>query len=448
MEGTLIDITDRKTAEEQVAYQAYHDALTGLPNRMLFRDRLNQALAHTQRHSLGLAVLFLDLDHFKLINDTLGHSVGDWLLKEVAQRLKQAIREGDTVARLGGDEFTILLPEFSRSEDAAHVAQKILDIISAPLRWDNHDVYITTSIGISISPSDGSDSETLIKCADNAMYRAKELGRNNYQLWSPDLNIRVQNRLSLERSLRRAVERQEFILHYQPQFNLRTGRVTGVEALLRWPRPDTGLCYPKDFIPAAEETRLIVPIGEWLLPVACEQIREWQNKGLENLRLSVNLSAMQFQSKNLVGYLDQVLEETNFNPEHLVIELTETVAMQNVDLTLAVLHTMKRKGIKIALDDFGMGYSSLSYLKHFPIDIIKIDPSFLKDVGAGKQPEALVKAVIRLGHSLKQIIIAEGVETEVQKEFLLEEKCHEVQGFLFCRPLPPDEAWLALKQNS
>jgi diguanylate cyclase (GGDEF)-like protein/PAS domain S-box-containing protein len=439
MEGTLIDITDRKIAEEKVAYQAYHDALTGLPNRLLFRDRLNQALAHTQRHNLGLAVLFLDLDHFKLINDTLGHSVGDWLLKEIAVRLTQAVREGDTVARLGGDEFTILLPEVSRSEAAAHVAQKILDIISGPLRWNNHDVYVTTSIGISVSPSDGNDSETLIKCADNAMYRAKELGRNNYQLWSPDLNTRVQNRLSLERSLRRAVERREFILHYQPQFNLRTGRVTGVEALLRWPQPDGTLAYPKDFIPVAEETRLIVPIGEWLLPEACKQMKEWEQQGLKNLRLSVNLSAMQFQSTNLVAYLDQVLEQTGFDPKQLVIELTETVAMQNVDLTMAVLHTMKRKGIKIALDDFGMGYSSLSYLKHFPIDIIKIDPSFVKDVGAGTQQEALVRAVIRLGHSLKQIIIAEGVETEVQGEFLLEEGCHEVQGFLFSPPLPANK---------
>jgi diguanylate cyclase (GGDEF)-like protein/PAS domain S-box-containing protein len=446
IEGTLIDITDRKNAEEQVAYQAYHDALTGLPNRVLFRDRVNQAVA--QRHTDGIALLFLDLDHFKLINDTLGHTVGDWLLKEVAFRLKKTVRDGDTVARLGGDEFTILLPETSRSEDAAHVAQKILDVISSPLRLDNHDVYITTSIGISLCPSDGNDSETLIKCADNAMYRAKELGRNNYQLWSPDLNVRVQNRLSLERSLRRAVERGEFLMHYQPQFNLQTGSVTGVEALLRWPRPDIGLCYPKDFIPIAEETRLIVPIGEWILPEVCTQVKSWQDQGFEDLRLSVNLSSMQFQNKNLVKHLDRVLEECDFDPERLVIELTETVAMQNVDLTMAVLHTMKRKGIKIALDDFGMGYSSLSYLKHFPIDIIKIDPSFVQDVGSGKQPEALVRAVIRLGLSLKQIIIAEGVETELQREFLLEEGCHEVQGFLFSPPLSAQDAWDELRARN
>jgi len=447
MEGTLIDITDRKIAEEQVSYQAYHDALTGLPNRSLFRDRLNQALSQAQRHNIGIAVLFLDLDHFKLINDTLGHSIGDWLLKEVAMRLKTSIRDGDTVARLGGDEFTILLPDISRSEDLAHVAQKILDTISAPLRLDNHDVYVTTSIGISLSPSDGTDSETLIKSADNAMYRAKELGRNNYQLWSPDLNTRVQNRLSLERSLRRAVERFEFVMHYQPQFDLRTGKVTGVEALLRWARPDSALCYPKDFIPVAEETRLIIPIGEWLLREVCKQVKRWQGNGLSNLRLSVNLSAMQFQHKNLVAHLDDVLEECNFDPGFLVIEMTETVAMQNVDLTLAILHTMKRKGIKIALDDFGMGYSSLSYLKHFPIDIIKIDPSFVRDIGAGKQPEALVKAVIRLGHSLKQTIIAEGVETEAQRKFLLEQGCHEVQGFLFSRPLPPEDVWNVLQSG-
>jgi diguanylate cyclase (GGDEF)-like protein/PAS domain S-box-containing protein len=447
MEGTLIDISDRKTAEEQVAYQAYHDALTALPNRSLFRDRLNQALARAQRHDVGLAVLFLDLDHFKLINDTLGHSIGDWLLKEVAMRLKTSVRDGDTVARLGGDEFTILLPEVSRSEDAAHVAQKILDTVSSPLRWDNHDIYITTSIGISLSPSDGIDSETLIKSADNAMYRAKELGRNNYQLWSPDLNTRVQNRLSLERSLRRAVDRSEFLMHYQPQFDLRTGRITGVEALLRWPRNESGLCYPKDFIPIAEETRLIVPIGEWMLREVCKQVKQWQENGMPDLRLSVNLSAMQFQHKNLVAHVDEVLQECNFNPACLVIEMTETVAMQNVDLTLAILHTMKRKGIKIALDDFGMGYSSLSYLKHFPIDIIKIDPSFIRDIGAGSQPEALVKAVIRLGHSLNQTIIAEGVETEIQRDFLMEQGCHEVQGFLFSPPLPPEDVWQVLQHQ-
>jgi diguanylate cyclase (GGDEF)-like protein/PAS domain S-box-containing protein len=441
MEGTLIDITDRKLAEEQVAYQAYHDALTALPNRALFRDRLNQALARAQRHRVGLAVLFLDLDHFKLINDTLGHSIGDWLLKEIALRLRTSVRDGDTVARLGGDEFTILLPEVSEGEDAAHVAQKILDTISEPLRWDNHDIYITTSIGISLSPSDGEDSETLIKSADNAMYRAKELGRNNYQLWSPDLNTRVQNRLSLERSLRRAVDRLEFVMHYQPQFDLRTGKITGLEALLRWPRDESGLCYPKDFIPVAEETRLIVPIGEWMLREVCSQVKRWQENGMPDLRLSVNLSAMQFQAKNLIAHLDEVLEECNFNPATLVIEMTETVAMQNVDLTMAILHTMKRKGIKIALDDFGMGYSSLSYLKHFPIDIIKIDPSFIRDIGAGTQPEALVKAVIRLGHSLNQTIIAEGVETEAQRAFLLDQGCHEVQGFLFSPALPATEIW-------
>ena len=440
LEGTLIDITDRKLAEEQVAYQAYHDALTSLPNRALFRDRLNQALTHAQRHNVGLAVLFLDLDHFKLINDTLGHSIGDWLLKEVALRLRTSVRDGDTVARLGGDEFTILLSEVSRSEDAAHVAQKILDTISAPLRWDNHDIYITTSIGISLSPSDGEDSETLIKSADNAMYRAKELGRNNYQLWSPDLNTRVQHRLSLERSLRRAVDRSEFVMHYQPQFDLHTGAITGLEALLRWPR-ESGLCYPKDFIPVAEETRLIVPIGEWMLRDVCTQVKWWQENGMPNLRLSVNLSAMQFQHKHLVSHFDEVLQECNFNPSNLVIEMTETVAMQNVDLTLAILHTMKRKGIKIALDDFGMGYSSLSYLKHFPIDIIKIDPSFIRDIGAGVQPEALVKAVIRLGHSMNQTIIAEGVETNAQRAFLLEEGCHEVQGFLFSPARPAAEIW-------
>jgi diguanylate cyclase (GGDEF)-like protein/PAS domain S-box-containing protein len=438
IEGTLVDITDRKNAEQQISYQAYHDALTDLPNRNLFGDRLNQALAHAIRNGEGLAVLFLDLDHFKIINDTLGHSVGDWLLKEVSERLRKSVREVDTVARLGGDEFILLLPGVKNSEDAARVAQKILDIIDEPLVYEGNDLYITTSVGISLCPGDGIDSETLVRSADNAMYRAKELGRNNYQLSSSALNARAQERLSMERDLRRAVERQEFELYYQPQFHLVTGKVTGVEALLRWHHPEKGLVPPLDFIPLAEETRLIIPIGEWVLRTACRQIKSWHQEGFSDLSVSLNLSARQFQYQNLVELVDEILKETDLDASCLILEITESVAMQNMDLTLAVLHTLKRRGVRIALDDFGVGYSSLSYLKHFPI--IKIDPSFVRDVGTGLQEEALVRAVIHLGRSLKRNVIAEGVETEVQRAFLKFEGCEEMQGYLMSPPVPANEA--------
>lgn len=440
IEGTLVDITDRKNAEQQISYQAYHDALTDLPNRNLFGDRLNQALAHAIRHGEGLAVLFLDLDHFKIINDTLGHSVGDWLLKEVSERLRRSVREVDTVARLGGDEFILLLPGVKNSEDAARIAEKILEVIDEPLPYNENELYITTSIGISLCPSDGMDSETLVRSADNAMYRAKELGRNNYQLSSTALNERAQERLSIERDLRRAVERQEFELYYQPQFSLETGHVTGVEALLRWHHPERGLVRPMDFIPLAEETRLIIPIGEWVLRTACKQIKAWHQEGFTNLSVSLNLSARQFQYQNLVELVDEVLKENDLNPASLILEITESVAMQNMDLTLAVLHTLKIRGVRIALDDFGVGYSSLSYLKHFPIDIIKIDPSFVRDVGIGLQEEALVRAVIHIGRSLKRNVIAEGVETEVQRAFLKHEGCEEMQGYLMSPPVPAAEA--------
>jgi EAL domain-containing protein (putative c-di-GMP-specific phosphodiesterase class I) len=362
------------------------------------------------------------------------------LLKEVSERLRSSVREVDTVARLGGDEFILLLPGVKNSEDAARVAEKILEVIDQPLQYNENELYITTSIGISLCPGDGMDSETLVRSADNAMYRAKELGRNNYQLSSPALNVRAQERLSIERDLRRAVERQEFELYYQPQFHLMTDHVTGVEALLRWHHPERGLVRPLDFIPLAEETRLIIPIGEWVLRTACKQIKAWHQEGFTDLSVSLNLSARQFQYQNLVDLVDEVLKQNDLNPSCLILEITESVAMQNMDLTLAVLHTLKRRGVRIALDDFGVGYSSLSYLKHFPIDIIKIDPSFVRDVGTGMQEEALVRAVIHLGRSLKRNVIAEGVETEVQRAFLKFEGCEEMQGYLMSPPVPADQA--------
>jgi EAL domain-containing protein (putative c-di-GMP-specific phosphodiesterase class I) len=365
--------------------------------------------------------------------------VGDWLLKQVAEILRKYTRDEDTVARLGGDEFILLLPEITRIEDAARVAQKILEVIAVPLSYESHDLYITTSIGMSMSPSDGQDAETLIKSADNAMYRAKELGRNNYQFWSPALNVRAHERLTWERNIRRAIDRSEFVLHYQPQVFLDSGVISGVEALIRWNNPEKGIVAPMDFIPLAEESRLILPIGEWILYTACRQLKTWHEEGCNRLRLSLNLSGRQFQHQNLIDLLERVIEDTSIDPKLVLLEITETVAMQNVEYTLSILRALKERGFQIALDDFGIGYSSLSYLKHFPIDIIKIDPSFVKDVGKGLQEEALVRSIIHLGHSMKRTIIAEGVETELQHTFLRFEGCEEVQGYLLCRPHAPDD---------
>ncbi|HSP05806.1 MAG TPA: EAL domain-containing protein, partial [Acidobacteriota bacterium] len=447
MEGTAVDITDRKKAEDQIAFQAYHDALTGLPNRNLFRDRLIQAVAQATRNRDGLAVLFLDLDHFKLINDTLGHSLGDWLLTRVAERLRKIVREVDTVARLGGDEFIVLLPGIRAGEDAARVAQKVLSGIDDPFRHETQDLFVTTSIGISLFPADGEDAETLIRSADNAMYRAKELGRNNYHLFSPSLNLRVQTRLSWERDLRRAVDRQEFVMYYQPQIQLQTGRIIGLEALIRWQHPDKGLVLPNSFIHVAEETRLIFPIGQWAVHTACRQLKEWQNGGFPHLQVSINLSARQFQHEGLMDFVQKTLAETGLSPSSLVVEITESIAMQNVELTLSVLKQLRKFGIRIALDDFGIGYSSLSYLKHFPVDIIKIDTTFVRDVGHGQEEDALVRAVIQLGANMNRQVIAEGIETSEQRNFLLQEGCDLAQGFLFSPAVPPDEALVLLKDG-
>ena len=448
MEGTAVDITDRKKAEDQIAFQAYHDALTGLPNRNLFSDRLSQALAHAARNNEGLAVLFLDLDHFKLINDTLGHSLGDWLLVRVAERLRRITREVDTVARLGGDEFIMLLPGVHASEDAARVAQKILATIDDPFQHENHELFVTTSVGISFFPGDGEDPETLIRSADNAMYRAKELGRNNYHLFSPALNQRAQARLSWERDLRRAVDREEFVLYYQPQIQLQSGRITGLEALIRWKHPEKGLVMPGTFIPVAEETRLIFSIAEWALHEACRQLKEWQELGYSSLHVSINLSARQFQHEGLIDFVLKTLEKTRLSPKNLILEITESIAMQNVDLTLYVLKQLREHGIRIALDDFGVGYSSLSYLKHFPVDIIKIDTSFVRDVGRGREEDALVRAVIQLGANLQRLVIAEGIETPAQRSFLLREGCEQAQGFLFSPAVPPEDFLVLLKQKA
>ncbi len=431
------DITERKYAEEQVAYQAYHDALTGLPNRMLFNDRLTLAIANAHRGRHILAVAFLDLDHFKRINDTLGHSLGDRLLQTVAARVTGCLREGDTVARLGGDEFTVILHDVSHGGDAAKVAQKILDTVAAPIEIDGHRLYVTTSVGISLYPEDGTDADTLLKNADNAMYRAKDSGRNNYQLCAPAMTSRALERLSLENSLRRALERQEFTVFYQPVREVRGHRFTAVEALVRWNHPEKGLVGPGQFIPVAEESRLILPLGEWVLREACRQGQEWHGKGLATLRVAVNLSARQFQHQGLVDTVEQVLSDTGFPASCLELEITESIAMSHLELTQVLLRRLRDLGVKISIDDFGTGHSSLGYLKRFPVDALKIDQTFVQDVTSDPHDAAIVAAVISLGHSLGLRVVAEGVETEGQLTFLQNEGCDELQGYLLSPPVPP-----------
>ncbi|MEA2692794.1 MAG: hypothetical protein QOJ16_2181, partial [Acidobacteriota bacterium] len=377
------DIRARKRAESQIAYQASHDALTGLPNRSLFYERLTQTLALARRHKSRLAVLFLDLDQFKVVNDTLGHAAGDRLLIEIAGRLEHTVRETDTVARVGGDEFTFLLPDIGDmgdmggGADAARTAQKILDAVARPLEVDGHRLYVTTSIGISLFPADGEDAEALLSSADIAMYRAKDLGRNGFQLSNPAMNAKSVARLTLERGLRLALERDEFTLVYQPQAGVVSGRIVGVEALLRWNHPERGLLEPGEFIAIAEETRLILPLGEWVLRTACLQARRWQTAGAPGLQVAVNLSALQFRQQNLASTVAATLRETGLDPGSLVIEITESAAMLNTDLTTAVLSALRGMGVRIAIDDFGTGHASLSYLKQFPLDALKIDRGFV-----------------------------------------------------------------------
>ena len=437
MEGTIIDITDRKRAQEQVEYQAYHDSLTALPNRLLFRDRITVALAHARRSGRLSAVMFLDLDQFKLVNDTLGHTVGDRLLQAIGARLVTCVRAEDTVARMGGDEFTILLSELSDRRGAALVAQKILEAVRHPVTIDEHELYVTTSIGIAVFPDEGTDAEALLKNSDRAMYRAKELGRDNYQFASSVETRPAEDRLAMERALHRALERDELLVYYHPMVEIATGRVVGAEALVRWQHPEQGLILPEDFIPLAEETQLIVPIGAWVLRTACKQMKAWHDAGHARLRVAVNLSPRQFEDRELVATVERVLTETGFPPQFLDLEITESTAMQNAELTLAILNRLKEMGIRISIDDFGTGYSSLSYLKRFPIDTVKIDQDFVRDLTT--DDAAIISAVISMARALNLRVIAEGVETEEQLDFLRREQCAEMQGYLYSQPLPAAE---------
>jgi diguanylate cyclase (GGDEF)-like protein/PAS domain S-box-containing protein len=427
---------ERKQAESLIAYQAYHDALTDLPNRMLFHDRLTQALAQARHQRRGLAVLFMDLDQFKRVNDTLGHGAGDRLLQEVAGRLRAAVRETDTVARVGGDEFTLLLTDVGGSEDAAKVAQALLETVAQPADVCGHRLYVTTSIGISLYPDDGADAEALLTSADIALYRAKDLGRNGYQLCTAAMNAHSRARLTLEGDLRLALERHELRLLYQPQVNVATGEMVGVEALLRWRHPRRGTVLPDEFIEVAEEARLIVPIGEWVLRTACAQARRWHRRGHAGLHVAVNLSARQFQSRDLLPMLESVLRATGLDPQALDLEITESVAMQNVELTVELLAALRRLGLRIAMDDFGTGHASLSYLQQFPLDALKIDRRFVGELESGSGSFAIVTAIIELAHGLGLQVIAEGVETAGQLAALAERRCDLCQGFLLSPPLP------------
>jgi diguanylate cyclase (GGDEF)-like protein len=433
------DVSTARALSLRMSYLAQHDSLTDLPNRILLNDRVNQAMALAHRHQQQLAVLFLDVDRFKHINDSLGHDVGDRLLQSVAQRLLGCVRKSDTVSRQGGDEFVILLSEVTRAQDAAVSAEKILMALSTPHRIDRHDLHVTASIGIVIYPDDGTEAETLMKHADFAMYHAKDSGRSNYQFFTPDMNVRAIKRQSLENGLRHALERQEFVLHYQPTMNLETGAIVGVEALIRWRHPHLGLVPPAQFVPVAEECGFIVAIGRWVLREACRQARAWQDAGLPPMRIAINVSAAELRDKDFVAGVSAILTESGLESRYLELELTETYLMQDSTSTAAVLQSLKDTGVQLALDDFGTGYSSLSHLKRFPIDTLKIDRSFVRDLTTDADDASIVSAVISMGKSLHMRVVAEGVESREQLAFLHEQSCPEGQGYYFSRPMVAKE---------
>jgi diguanylate cyclase (GGDEF)-like protein len=428
-----------KEAEQSLVQVTNYDVLTGLPNRFLFLDRLGHAISRSARNHRMVAVLLLDIDNFKTINDTLGHTHGDLLLQDVADRLRCCVLEDDTLARIGGDEFAIVLEGVSEIEEIAAIAQKIMAIFSLPFAPSGQEIYVTPSMGITIYPMDGHDSDSLLKNADAAMYSAKEYGRNHFRFYTTDMNALAIERFAMEGALRRAIEREEFVLHYQPQVDIKSGRVIGVEALLRWNHPERGLVAPNEFIPLLEGNNLILPVGEWVLRTACAQSRAWLDAGLPPLRMAVNLSARQFRQDNLVELIDSILRETGVSPQQLELELTEGLLMENTSKTSAILGQLKSRGVLVAIDDFGTGYSSLSYLKRFPIDRLKIDRSFVRDIITDSNDAAIAVAVISLGRSLGLSVIAEGVESEDQLEFLGVQKCDEYQGFHFSHPVPPEE---------
>ena len=435
--GTFFDISDRKQAEEQIRYLAQHDALTRLPNQTLLLDRMGQALAALRRKECHAGTLLLDLDRFKLVNDTLGHDVGDRLLEQVAARLRDALRETETIARLGGDEFVVFVPEVAGIETLSIIAGKIIEVLSRPYQIGLHELHVTPSIGISVAPEDGDDARALLRNADTAMYHAKNLGRNNFQFFAQTMNLAVQKRLDIENDLRKALERSEFLLHYQPQVDCRTGQVTGMEALIRWQHPQRGLVPPNEFIPVAEETGIIVEIGEWVLQEACRQARRWHDAGVP-LRMGVNLSARQFQQAHLVEQIESAVAAAGIDPRLLELEITEGLLMDDPLAAADLLRQIAAMGIRLAIDDFGTGYSSLAYLKRFPLHRLKIDRSFVRDISTDPNDAAIVNAIVAMAGTLNMEVIAEGVEEAAQLHFLDRAGCSSIQGFFFSKPQPAE----------
>lgn len=438
MTGAVIvfhDVTASQAMALKMAHLAQHDFLTNLPNRVLLNDRVAQAISLAKRRGTHLAVLFLDLDNFKHINDSLGHSTGDMVLQSVATRLRACVRASDTVSRQGGDEFVVLVTEDRFTENAAQIADKILAALAAPHIIGEHELHVTTSIGISVYPADGQDAEALLKNADTAMYSAKEKGRNNYQYFKAAMNVRAVERQTMEADLRSALQRQEFVLHYQPKVNLETGAISGVEALLRWMHPQRGLVLPGGFMPVAENCGLMIPIGRWVLREACTQTKGWQEARLSPHSISVNISAPEFCAKNFIEDVRAILSETGLDPHCLQLEITESVLMRDAEASVDILEQLKKIGVQVAMDDFGAGFSSLSYLAKFPIDILKIAPSFVRDISSTTGSGVIASAVIAMAASLKQVVVAEGVEDQLQWAFLKVQHCDEGQGYLFGRPL-------------
>lgn len=435
-EGTVVDITERKQHEAVLEHQASHDSLTGLPNRSLLRDRIEQAIVKAQRDHHLVAVVFVDLDHFKLINDSLGHHVGDRLLLEVADRLMACVRGHDSVARQGGDEFVLVLTELHEDNEILAIVSRLLEIISQPWMDEGQEYGLSCSVGISCYPQDGGDPDALLRCADAAMYKAKASGRSTYHFYTPELNQAISERLELENSLRHALEREEFRVYYQPRIDVASGRIIGAEALIRWDCPGKGIIPPDSFISIAEETGLIIPIGQWILEEACRQNSAWQRAGLPPINVSVNLSPIQFRHTGLVQAVASALAQAGLDPAFLELELTESFVMHDAERINVAMKSLKTLGVDIAVDDFGTGYSSLSYLKRFPVDRLKVDKSFVRDIDSDPDDAAIVRAIITLGHALGLKVVAEGVETLAHLEFLRRHGCDELQGYYFSRPIP------------
>lgn len=445
--SAIKDITELKRNEKKIYNMEYFDSITGLPNKMLFLDRLNVGLANARRSCTKLAVIVLDLDNFKTINDTLSHAFGDRILMQIAEKIKGLLREADTVARFGGDEFIILQPGLKDITDITRVADRIIESFRSPWILEGREYYITASMGIAIYPNDGLDESTLVKNADIAMYRAKDKGKNNYEMFMESMNRKIIDKLNLENALRHAIEKEDFVLYYQPQIDIVTGEIISVEALIRWNREGVGLVQPLEFIPVAEESSLIIPLGEWVLKTACKQNVKWISSGFKPLLMAVNLSAKQFQQRDLVEMIDRILHETGMEPTLLELEITESTAMQDIDFTIEVLKRLREKGIRISLDDFGTGYSSLNYLKILPLDTLKIDKSFIHDIALNPNEEAIAKSVIGIAHKMNLMVVAEGVETNDQLEFLKVHMCDKVQGYLLSKPLPSDQIVEILKKD-